>query len=166
MQTQSVLFFILFISLFILNQVSAQEKSQDRISLAITHAAFDILQQSKPSVEKRIELRKDISDNDFGQFAGIMFTGHGANHFYTGLYYNFYLFDIIVFTPSFAPGLYLENKSKKLFYPIEFRSQIEVSVKLLRNTRIGFSFNHISNAGLGKANPGVESFAITYIISL
>jgi lipid A 3-O-deacylase len=108
--------------------------------LPLTHAAFDILQQTQPSVEKRIELRKDISDNDFGQFAGIMFTGHGANHFYTGLYYNFYLYDIIVITPSFAPGLYLENNTKNLFYPLEFRSQIEVSVKLLRNTRIGFSF--------------------------
>ncbi len=134
-------------------------------SLAFTHAAFVVFQKSQPSVEKRFELRKDYSDTDFGQFAGIMFTGHGENHFYAGVYYIFYLYDIIVITPSFAPGLYLENESKKLFYPIEFRSQIEVSVKLLDNTRIGFSFNHISNAGLGDENPGVESVAVTYIIS-
>jgi hypothetical protein len=146
--------------------IPAQQNSTNGISLAITHAAFDVIQQSQPSVEKRIELRKDISNNDFGQFAGIMFTGHGASHFYTGVYYNFYFYDIIVITPSFAPGLYFENNSKKLFYPIEFRSQIEVSVKLLGNTRVGFSFNHISNAGLGDENPGVESFAVTYIISL
>lgn len=154
------------ILIFSLITAQAQGQTANGLSLAITHAAFDVLQQSQPSVEKRIELRKDMSDNNFGQFAGIMFTGHGANHFYTGVYYNFYLYDIIVITPSFAPGLYLENNSKKLFYPIEFRSQIEVSVKLLSNTRVGFSFNHISNAGLGDKNPGVESFAVTYIISL
>lgn len=166
MELKTITSFNIIILIFSLITVQAQRQSSNGLSLAITHAAFDVLQQSQPSVEKRIELRKGISDNDFGQFAGIMFTGHGANHFYTGLYYNFYLYDIIVITPSFAPGLYLENNSRKLFYPIEFRSQIEVSVKLLSNTRIGFSFNHISNAGLGEANPGVESFAVKYIISL
>jgi lipid A 3-O-deacylase len=166
MQFKAIISNIVILLLVITINLQAQNHPESGFSLALTHAAFDILQQTRPSFEKRIELRKDISDNDFGQFAGIMFTGHGANHFYTGLYYNFYLYDIIVITPSFAPGLYLENNTKNLFYPLEFRSQIEVSVKLLRNTRIGFSFNHISNAGLGDENPGVESFAVTYIISL
>ena len=164
MSVKITLTFILIIFFSSIDFISAQTNSSG-ISLAITHAAFDIIQQSQPAVEKRIELRRDILDNDFGQFAGVMFTGHGANHFYTGIYYNFYLYDIIVITPSFAPGLFLENKSKKLHYPVEFRSQIEVSVKLLGKTRVGISFNHISNAGLGEKNPGVESFAVTYIFS-
>lgn len=166
MNIRTIKFFVTSVFIITLTSIKAQNHRENGFSLALTHAAFDVLQQSQPSVEKRIELRKDISDNDFGQFAGIMFTGHGANHFYTGIYYNFYLYDIIVITPSFAPGLYLENNSKKLFYPIEFRSQIEISIMLLSNTRVGFSFNHISNAGLGDENPGVESFAVTYIISL
>lgn len=166
MQFKIVTSNVVILLLATLINLQAQNQREGGFSLAITHAAFDVLQQSQPSVEKRIELRKDFSDNDFGQFAGFMFTGHGANHFYTGVYYNFYLYDIVVITPSFAPGLYLENNSKDLFYPLEFRSQIEVSVKILSNSRVGFSFNHISNAGLGDENPGVESFAVTYIISL
>ncbi|MBS4035411.1 MAG: acyloxyacyl hydrolase [Ignavibacterium sp.] len=166
MQFKALISNIVILLLVTLINLQAQNQRESGFSLALTHAAFDVLQQTQPSVEKRIELRKDISNNDFGQFAGIMFTGHGASHFYTGVYYNFYFYDIIVITPSFAPGLYFENNSKKLFYPIEFRSQIEVSVKLVGNTRVGFSFNHISNAGLGDENPGVESFAVTYIISL
>lgn len=166
MMFNTIIYLIAILLIMTITNLQAQNHRGGGFSLAITHAAFDVLQQSKPSFEKRIELRKGISDNDFGQFAGIMFTGNGAKHFYTGLYYNFYLYDIIVITPSFAPGLYLENNSKNLFYPLEFRSQIEVSVKLLSNTRIGFSFNHISNAGLGDENPGVESFAVTYVISL
>lgn len=166
MHLKSILSNIVILLLITLTCIPAQEKGAKGFSIALSQAAFDVLQQTQPSVERRIELRKDVSDTDFGQFAGFMFTGHGANHFYTGVYYNFYVHDIIVITPSFAPGLYLENDSKRLFYPIEFRSQIEVSVKLLSNTRVGFSFNHISNAGLGDENPGVESFAVTYTISL
>ena len=165
MPVKITLILILIIFFSSIDYISAQTNSSNGISLAITHAAFDVIQESQPSIEKRIEIRRNISENDFGQFAGIMFTGHGANHFYTGIYYNFSLYDIILITPSFAPGLYLENKSKKLHHPVEFRSQIEVSVKLLGKTRVGISFNHISNAGLGEENPGVESFAVTYIFS-
>ncbi|MGB5289652.1 MAG: acyloxyacyl hydrolase [Ignavibacteriaceae bacterium] len=157
---------ILIILFSITDIISAQQYPANDISLAIVHAAFDVLQQQKPSVENRIELRKDIDDSGFGQFIGIMFNAHGANHFYTGIYYNLNLDDFLVITPSFAPGIYLENESKKLFYPVEFRSQIELSFKVFTGVRLGFSFNHISNAGLGKENPGVESLAVTYIISL
>lgn len=159
----TLIFIILF---FATDLIIPQQNTANDISLAIVNAAFDVIQQENPSIEKRIELRKDLDENGFGQFIGIMFNDQGANHFYTGVYFNLIIGEDLVITPSFAPGIYLENESKKLYYPVEFRSQVELSFKLFKGVRIGFSFNHISNAGLGKENPGVESFSITYIVDI
>lgn len=95
-----------------------------------------------------------------------MFNTEGAIHLYLGLYYDIYLSDEFVITPSFAPGIYDNNSSKDLGYALEFRSQLEISLRFVHGGRIGFSFNHISNAVLGEINPGVESLALTYIIPL
>ena len=64
--------------------------------------------------------------------------------------------------PSFAPGLYFKNNSKDLHFVVEFRTQLEAIFVIPNKLRTGVSFNHISNASLGKSNPGVESIAITF----
>ena len=49
-------------------------------------------------------------------------------------------------------------------FALEFRSQIELAVRLENDIRVGVSFSHISNASFGEENPGVESLALTYVI--
>jgi len=93
-----------------------------------------------------------------------MFNTGGAIHLFAELYYDIHLGDYFILTPSFAPGLYAKRNSKDLKYVLEFRSQIEFTFIFNNHSRIGFSFNHISNASFGEENPGVESLAITYVI--
>lgn len=140
--------------------------TQDRNYIAISSAVFDILQQADPSFESRVEFRFGKVNLGGHPFSGLMVNSEGATHIYSGLYYDIPLTDFLYLTPSFAPGLYVKNKSKDLKFALEFQSQIEISFKFANGARVGISFNHMSNATLGEENPGVESLALTYIIPL
>ena len=142
----------------------ANSYAQDRNYIAISSAVFDILQQTNPSFESRVEFRFGKVNLGGHPFSGLMVNSEGAMHIYLGLYYDISLTDFLFITPSFAPGLYAKNNSKDLKFALEFQSQIEISFKFANGARVGVSFNHISNATLGEENPGVESLALTYII--
>lgn len=88
--------------------------------------------------------------------AGIMWTQKGSVYLYGGLSYDIYLGNRFVLTPSFAPGIYFNGGGKNLHYPLEFRSCMEASFVLKNRGRLGAMFYHISNASLGKKNPGTE----------
>ncbi|MCH7722949.1 MAG: acyloxyacyl hydrolase [Bacteroidetes bacterium] len=140
--------------------------AQDRNYIAISSAVFDILQQTDPSFESRVEFRLGKVKLGGHPFSGVMVNTEGAVHIYLGLYYDIQLTDFLFLTPSFAPGLYAKNNSKDLKFALEFQSQIEISFKFVNGARVGVSFNHISNATLGVENPGVESLAVTYVIPI
>lgn len=139
---------------------------QDKNYIALSSAVFDILQQEEPSYEIRTEFRAGKLKFLAHPFTGIMVNTEGAVHIYLGLYYDIFLTNKFIVTPSFAPGIYNRSTSKDLKSALEFRSQLEISIMFDHGARIGFSFNHISNASLGEENPGVESLALTYIIPI
>ena len=64
----------------------------------------------------------------------------------------------LTITPSFAPGYYNYGDGKDLGYPLEFKSEIQVTFDLSKTTHLGMSYNHISNASLGTKNPGANSY--------
>jgi len=156
-------FFFFVIILFLL---PVKFYAQETNYISLSSAVFDILQQVDPAYETRIEFRLG-SVNLWGRpFSGIMINTGGAMYLYMGLYYDIPVGDYFYITPSFAPGLYAKSKSKDLNFVLQFRSQIEISFKFDNNARIGVGFSHVSNASLGKANPGVESLVLTYVIPI
>ena len=73
----------------------------------------------------------------------------------------------IFLTPSIGVGLYGKGRSNlNLYGPISFRSQIEIAYRFKSMSRIGLAFGHISNAGIGDKNPGVEILSIYYHVPL
>ena len=61
-------------------------------------------------------------------------------------------------------GYYDNGSGKNLGNNIEFRTSLELSYILKNNNRIGISLSHISNANIGKKNPGVEILSLSYQI--
>lgn len=62
------------------------------------------------------------------------------------------------FTPSFGPGLYIRGGGKRLGYPLEFRTQLEVSYEFDNHARVGVALSHMSNGRLFATwNPGEDS---------
>ena len=96
----------------------------------------------------------------------MMVTDKASLYFCGGLAGDIFLGKSWVLTPSFAPGLYFKGKGKDLHFPLEFRSSIELSYILPNQGRIGGQFYHISNASLGRKNPGVEALVFFYGIPL
>ena len=92
---------------------------------------------------------------------GALITADNAAYIYTGVQAQ-YKIGKINLTPSFTPGLYSEGDGKELGHIVEFKSEIQLSVDLLKNSHLGFSYNHISNASLGDKNPGANSYMFNF----
>jgi len=62
----------------------------------------------------------------------------------------------------------VEHYTNQIYPPagFEFRSQIELAYKLEGGGRLGVGFAHISDAGLRKPNPGVETLSLNAHIPL
>ena len=88
---------------------------------------------------------------------GIMLTADNAKYIYTGVQAKHKL-GALNFNPSFTPGLYSEGDGKDLGHIIEFKTELQFTFDLFKNTELGFSYNHISNASLGDKNPGANSY--------
>ena len=93
---------------------------------------------------------------------GGFITESNAFYLYTGVQAE-YEIGFLKITPSFAPGFYSDGDGKDLGHPLEFKSEIQVSLDLSENTNIGMSYNHISNASLGTKNPGANSYMFNFL---
>ena len=64
--------------------------------------------------------------------------------------------------PSFSPGYYQKGSGKDLGDVLEFKSEIKVGLDIFENTKIGYSYSHISNNDWGDTNPGTDNQQITF----
>nr|ABZ10378.1 hypothetical protein ALOHA_HF4000APKG2098ctg36 [uncultured marine bacterium HF4000_APKG2098] len=108
------------------------------------------------------ELFIEADHGRFSPITGVFITSKNAFYIYTGVQAE-YQFGSLVITPSFAPGYYGEGNGKDLGYPLEFKSEIQMSFDLSNSTHLGMSYNHISNASLGKKNPGANSYMFNFL---
>ena len=93
---------------------------------------------------------------------GVFLTKKNAFYLYTGVQAEYEL-GFLTITPSFAPGYYNEGGGKDLGYPLEFKSEVQMSFDLGDSSQMGMSYNHISNASLGDKNPGANSYMINFL---
>jgi hypothetical protein len=129
--------------------------------IALGGGAFDILPDNKKPGHGTTGLV--LGEYRFGDalwilspFVGVMGTAKGAVYTYVGFGFDVNLPYNFVFTPSFAGGYFHSGRGVDLGYYWEFRSGVELDYRFDGNRRLGAGFYHISNAGLGSKNPGVE----------
>tara|TARA_B100001057_G_scaffold427674_1_gene452548 strand:- start:222 stop:734 length:513 start_codon:yes stop_codon:yes gene_type:complete len=107
------------------------------------------------------ELNRDTLLGNLSPITGAMITGDNATYIYTGVQAQ-YKIGSINFTPSFAPGYYNEGDGKDLGHALEFKSEVQLSLELPKDSQFGFSYNHLSNASLGDKNPGANSYMFNF----
>lgn len=91
----------------------------------------------------------------------------GSTYLGAGLFYQFVLSPRWRVTIGSGPGYYQRNRSPRdLGDTIEFYSNLELSASVWRDHRLGLSFGHISNGGLGNRNPGSETLRLVYVVPL
>ena len=64
--------------------------------------------------------------------------------------------------PSFAPGYYEPGNGKDLGMALEFKSEIKFNLNIFKDSKIGYSYSHISNNDWGKKNPGIDNQQISF----
>ena len=104
---------------------------------------------------------EDLFRNSFlgrlSPITGGFLTEKNAFYLYTGVQAEYELGPFKI-TPSFTPG-----DGKDLGYPLEFKSEMQISLDLSKSTQLGMSYNHISNASLGTKNPGANSYMFNFL---
>ena len=109
-------------------------------------------------------LKKESFFGTISPITGFLIAGDNAGYVYTGVQAEYKLGNLNI-VPSFTPGIYSEGDGKDLGHPIEFKSEIQLSFDLFKNSELGFSYNHISNASLGEKNPGANSYMFNFLKS-
>ena len=149
--------------------INADElKPSDSHQLNFFSGVFDINTSSKKSSElfgvqhSNEDLFRDTFLGKLSPITGLMMTADTATYFYTGVQAE-YKIGKLNLTPSFSPGLYSMGDGKDLGSPLEFKSEIQLSIDLLPGTKLGYSHSHLSNADLGDKNPGADSYMFNFM---
>ena len=109
-------------------------------------------------------LFRDTFLGKLSPITGFMMTADSDTYFYTGVQAE-YKIGKLNLTPSFSPGLYSVGDGKDLGYPLEFKSEVQLSIDFLSGSRLGYSQSHLSNANLGDTNPGADSYMFNFMKS-
>ena len=160
----------ILIALFVLcstNIVSVAEENFKETELNIFTGMFDFSDDNQASGILGLQHQnEDLFRNSFlgklSPITGGFLTENNAFYLYTGIQAEYDL-GLITITPSFAPGYYEYGDGKDLGYPLEFKSEVQMSLNLSEDTKFGMSYNHISNASLGSKNPGANSYMFNFL---
>ena len=172
MNKSTIKILVVFLILFGLTKnINADEpKPSDSHQFNFFSGVFDINTSSKKSSElfgiqhSNEDLFRDTFLGKLSPITGFMMTADSTTYLYTGVQaeYKIGKFNLV---PSFAPGLYTMGDGKDLGSPLEFKSELQLSVDLLPGTKLGYSHSHLSNADLGDKNPGADSYMFNFMKS-
>ena len=165
---------LLLIILFSLFSFSLQAEETKKVKNNNTEfnvytGMFDFSDDGKRSTligfqHQNEDFNRDTFLGNLSPITGAMITADNASYFYTGVQAHYKLGGLNL-TPSFAPGYYNQGDGKDLGHALEFKSEVQLSLELPKESQFGFSYNHLSNASLGSKNPGANSYMFNFFKS-
>ena len=148
--------------------INAEEIKDNNLNtkFSVYSGIFDFSDDGKRSTligfqHQNENLNRDTFLGNLSPITGAMITADNAGYIYTGVQAKYKLGSLNI-TPSFTPGLYHEGNGKDLGHLLEFKSEVQLSLDLSKSSKLGFSYNHISNASLGDKNPGANSYMFNF----
>ena len=157
-----VLFSILNFS-SIAEEVKFDEKNTE---FSVYTGMFDFSDDGKKSTllgfqHQNENFNRNTFLGNLSPITGALITADNATYFYTGVQAQYKIGNLNL-TPSFTPGLYNQGNGKDLGHVLEFKSELQLSLDLSKESQLGFSYNHLSNASLGEKNPGANSYMFNF----
>ena len=161
------LYFIILLLISISSAYGEEIKFEKTTELNVYSGMFDFSDDGKKASLIGIQHQNEMLNRDtflgnLSPITGAMITADSAAYFYTGVQAQ-YKFGSMNITPSFAPGIYSQGDGKDLGHPLEFKSEVQLSLDLPKSSQLGFSYNHLSNASLGDKNPGANSYMFNFL---
>ena len=157
----------LLILSFAFSSIADEKKFNNQYTeLSFYSGMFDFSDDGKKSTligfqHQNESLNRNTFLGNLSPITGAMITTDNASYFYTGVQAN-YKIGSLNFTPSFSPGYYNEGSGKDLGHALEFKSELQLSLSLPKDSQLGLSYNHLSNASLGNKNPGANSYMFNF----
>jgi lipid A 3-O-deacylase len=102
----------------------------------------------------------------FKPLAGAFLAADGTFFAYAGARVEASLTDHIVLMGDGAAGYWRQGRGLDLGDAVEFKTGAELAYRFDDESRLGIAFDHVSNAGIAKLNPGVESLLLVYSVPL
>ena len=162
-----IFYFVLVSFLISLSSIAEElEIDNNNTKFNIYSGMFDFSDDGKRSTligfqHQNTDLNKDTFLGNLSPITGLLFTTDNAAYVYTGVQAQ-YSIGALNIIPSFTPGFYNQGDGKDLGHAIEFKSELQLSLDLPRDSQFGFSYNHLSNASLGDKNPGANSYMFNF----
>ena len=103
-------------------------------------------------------------DTFFGNFkpvTGAFVTGNSSIYLYTGIEAQYGIGPLKIL-PSFTPGYYEKGDGKDLGSALEFKSEVKIGLNIFENSKLSYSYSHISNNDSGETNPGTDNQHIIF----
>jgi len=161
-----LLYVFLFSILFSITLSAEEKKLDNNTEFSVYSGMFDFSDEGKKSTligfqHQNEDLNRDTFLGNLSPITGALVTADNASYVYTGVQAQ-YKIGVLNLTPSFTPGLYNSGDGKDLGHIVEFKSEIQLSLDLPKDSQFGFSYNHLSNASLGDKNPGANSYMFNF----
>ena len=157
---------ILVFTVFVFSNLHANNEGDADISFYT--GTFDVIDKEgddKTSLfgieHKNPDLFRDTILGKFKPVSGAFITGNSSVYLYTGVEGQYELGPLKIL-PSFTPGYYEKGDGKKLGSALEFKSEIKIDFDIFKNSKLGYSYSHISNNDWGDVNPGADNQVITF----
>ena len=155
----------IFLIIFNLSPLKADESGNEISFLTGTFDVIDKEGDDKTSLfgieHKNPDLFRDTFLGKFKPITGGFITGNNSAYFYTGVEAQYGLGPLKIL-PSFAPGYYEKGDGKDLGSVLEFKSELKVGLDIFENSKLSYSYSHISNNDWGETNPGTDNQQITF----
>lgn len=128
------------------------------------NGAFDLSNPDR-SAALNLEYRWGEKALMVGPQLGFVANAEQGFYGYFGLYVDL-SYGAIYLTPELAAGYYRQGGGKDLGGAFAFRESVDLAYRFDRDIRLGLRVDHISNAGIYRANPGQEGAYLTLTLPL
>ena len=156
---------VLTILVILSSQVIADDNNKE---LSFYTGTFDVIDKEgddKTTLlgieHKNPDLFRDTLLGKFKPVSGAFITGNSSVYLYTGIEGQYGLGPLKIL-PSFTPGYYEKGDGKDLGSVLEFKSEIKFGLDIFENSKLSYSYSHISNNDWGDTNPGTDNQQITF----
>tara|TARA_B100000941_G_C28409378_1_gene502549 strand:- start:30 stop:533 length:504 start_codon:yes stop_codon:yes gene_type:complete len=141
---------------------------QSDLDISFYTGTFDVIDKEGDDQTNLIGIEHKnpnlFRDTVFGKFkpiTGAFITGDSSVYLYTGIEGQYQMGPLKIL-PSFTPGYYEKGDGKDLGSVLEFKSEIKVGLDIFENSKLSYSYSHISNNDWGDTNPGTDNQQITF----
>ena len=156
---------VLTVLIIFSSQVFADENIKQ---LSFYTGTFDVIDKEgddKTSLfgieHKNPNLFRDTFLGKLKPVTGAFMTGNSSVYLYTGVEGQYGIGPLKIL-PSFTPGYYEKGGGKDLGSVLEFKSEVKIGLDIFENSKLSYSYSHISNNDWGETNPGTDNQQITF----